>query len=134
VKRVVERARRHPWLALGVTVAALAIGGLAVAASGILPLKASAGHWQVTSWLLHFTMRRSVSTHALMIDAPSLDDPALVGKGAAHYDLGCRPCHGTPRGDRLRPSHWRCSPSRPCCTDASHHGPLRSSFTSSSMA
>jgi cytochrome c553 len=100
VKRLLERARRHPWVALGVTVAALAIGGLAVAASGILPLKASAGHWQVTSWLLHFTMRRSVSTHALMIDAPSLDDPALVAKGAAHYDLGCRPCHGTPRGDR----------------------------------
>ena len=27
---------------------------------------------------------------------PPLDDPALVLKGAGHYDVGCRPCHGTP--------------------------------------
>jgi cytochrome c553 len=46
-------------------------------------------------------MRRSVATYSIGIDAPDLDDAALVAKGAGHYDLGCRPCHGSP--DQPRP-------------------------------
>ncbi len=75
------------------------LGGLAaglVVVSGIVPLGASDGHWAVTTWLLDFTKRRSVATHSLGIAPPPLDDPAMVLKGAGHYDLGCRPCHGTP--------------------------------------
>jgi cytochrome c553 len=93
-------AARHPWIALGAVLTAAAIGGLLFAASGVMPLKASSGHWAITERLLHFTMRRSISTHALTITPPRLDDESLVLRGAAHYDLGCRPCHGTPRGDR----------------------------------
>jgi cytochrome c553 len=46
--------------------------------------------------LLNFTMRRSVITHSLGMNAPKLDDAALVAKGATHYEFGCRPCHGGP--------------------------------------
>jgi len=75
----------------------LAIVGGAVAVSGVIPLKASAGHWAITQWLLDFGKRRSVATHTIAINAPdNLDNPALVMKGAAHYELGCRPCHGSP--------------------------------------
>jgi cytochrome c553 len=70
--------------------------GFLVAASGIFPIKASSGHWPITAWLLNFAMRRSVITHSLMIKAPPLDDGALVLKGAGHYEIGCRPCHGSP--------------------------------------
>lgn len=87
-------ALEHPWRSLAVIACVLIAGGLAVAASGVVPLKASAGHWRITNWLLHFTMERSVSTHAIPIDAPPLDDPALIRRGATHYDLGCSPCHG----------------------------------------
>jgi cytochrome c553 len=76
-----------------------ALGGLAaglVVVSGIVPLGASGGHWAVTTWLLDFTKRRSVATHSIGVTPPPLDDPAMVLKGAGHYDLGCRPCHGTP--------------------------------------
>jgi cytochrome c553 len=72
------------------------LGGFLFAASGIMPIKASSGHWAITAWLLNFTMRRSVITHSLGVNAPKLDDAALVAKGATHYEFGCRPCHGGP--------------------------------------
>jgi cytochrome c553 len=68
---------------------------LLVAVSGIMPLKASSGHWAITAWFLHFTMRRSVATHTLGLQAPALDAQRLVLQGAGHYETGCRPCHGS---------------------------------------
>jgi cytochrome c553 len=85
------------WLRhAAVVLAALAVVGGLVAASGIVPIKASAGHWPITRWFLSFAMARSVSTYSLPVSTPALDDPALVLKGAGHYDFGCRPCHGSP--------------------------------------
>lgn len=79
------------WLVLA------ALGGFLVVAAGIVPIKASSGHWAITAWFLNFAMRRSVVTHSLMIEAPPvLHDEGLVAKGAGHYDFGCRPCHGSP--------------------------------------
>lgn len=89
-------------LRLGLLLAAAGLGGFLVAASGIISLTASSGHWAVTRWFLHFAMRRSVATHALPITAPPLDEPWLAVKGAAHYDTGCRPCHGSPELPRPR--------------------------------
>jgi cytochrome c553 len=71
-------------------------GGFLFVASGIMPIKASSGHWAITAWFLNFAMRRSVVTHSLGTKPPQLDDPGLVVKGATHYELGCRPCHGGP--------------------------------------
>jgi cytochrome c553 len=77
--------------------AALAVGGFLVAASGIIPIKASSGHWPITEWLLRFGMHRSFATHSLGVDAPpNLDDRDLIVKGATHYEIGCRSCHGSP--------------------------------------
>jgi cytochrome c553 len=81
----------------GVALLALAaIGGGLVLVSGIIPIKASSGHWPITAWFLKFTMQRSVATHSLGIAVPALDDPKLVTKGAGQYDIACRPCHGSP--------------------------------------
>jgi cytochrome c553 len=41
-------------------------------------------------------MRNSVETHAMPVEAPSLEDAALVERGAGHYETGCTPCHGAP--------------------------------------
>lgn len=82
-----------------VALALLAIAGLAgflAAASGLVSIKASSGHWAITAWLLQFSMRRSVATHSLGVQAPPLDQPWLVMKGAAHYEIGCVFCHGSP--------------------------------------
>jgi cytochrome c553 len=75
----------------------LVVGGFLFAASGIYPIGASSGHWGVVSWFLNFSSRRAVETHTIGGGAaPSLDDPALVLRGAGHYETGCRPCHGGP--------------------------------------
>lgn len=72
------------------------IGGLLVMVSGVVPIKASSGHWEVTKWILNFSKSRSVATHSMGIETPPLDDPALVMKGAGHYETGCVQCHGSP--------------------------------------
>lgn len=89
---------RKRWLLRGaLALAGLGLVGFVVAASGIIPLKASSGHWRITEWILRFGMERSIATHSLPIKAPeNLTSPALIRKGAAYYDLGCRSCHGAP--------------------------------------
>ncbi|RPH76501.1 MAG: hypothetical protein EHM88_19525, partial [Candidatus Rokuibacteriota bacterium] len=47
--------------------AGLAAAGFLVVASGIVSIKASAGHWAITEWFLSFAMQRSVATHALAV-------------------------------------------------------------------
>ncbi len=76
--------------------AVLGICGILVAVSGIIPINASSGHWATTRWFLQFSKERSVATHSLAIKSPPLDEPWLVLKGAGHYEIGCRPCHGSP--------------------------------------
>ncbi|RYD24906.1 MAG: c-type cytochrome [Verrucomicrobiaceae bacterium] len=50
-------------------------------------------------------MKRSVATHTIGVKAPPLDNPDLVLKGAGHYELGCRPCHGSPGLNYPRIAH-----------------------------
>jgi cytochrome c553 len=76
--------------------------GFLVAASGIVPIRASSGHWQVTRWFLNFSMRRSVKTHSVGTTIPMLNDPDLVLRGAGHFEIGCAPCHGSPAVPRPR--------------------------------
>jgi cytochrome c553 len=74
----------------------MALGGLVSVIAGLVPIKASSGHWAVTRWILNFSSERSIATHALGIQAPPLDKPGLILKGAGAYDLNCRGCHGSP--------------------------------------
>ena len=86
------------WLVpIGVFIVLSGIGGFLVAASGIIPIKASSGHWAVTRWFLNFSKERSVATHTLGTKPPSdLKTDWRVLMGAGHYETGCRPCHGRP--------------------------------------
>jgi cytochrome c553 len=89
--------RLRPY-ALLVAIAAplVAILAVVVILSGVISIKASSRHWAITSWVLDFVKRRSVATHSIGIEVPPLDDPALVLRGAGHYESGCRTCHGSP--------------------------------------
>lgn len=86
-----RRLRVAVWLLM-----VFALGGFLVLVSGIVPIKASSGHWSITRSLLQFGKRRSIATQSLLLDAPALEKPWLVLKGAGHYETGCRPCHGSP--------------------------------------
>ena len=88
--------KTRPLVLAGGAALAVALAGFLFAWSGVFNVGASTGHWAITEWFLHFAMRNSVETHATGIEAPALDDPALVLRGAGHYEQGCVPCHGTP--------------------------------------
>ncbi len=79
---------------------AVAVAGALVLWSGVIPLGASSGHWAVTSWLLHTTMRRSVKFHASEEVPEDLVTEARVRRGAGHFETGCAFCHGTPARPR----------------------------------
>ena len=68
-----------------------AIVGRDRARSGLYSVAASSGHWDITHWLLHFSLGSSVRTHALGIEVPDLDAPRLVRQGAGHFHTGCAP-------------------------------------------
>lgn len=92
----------RPWLVTAAALLALAgVAGALAAVTGIIPITSSSGHFAVTEWLLVFTKRRSIATHTWGKDPPPLGDPALVLKGAGHFEAGCRPCHGAPDLPRL---------------------------------
>jgi len=85
------------WLKhVGILVAVAGAVGIAAMLSGIVPITASGGHWPITKWVLDFSMARSVSTHSIGIDVPKLDDPAMIQRGAGHFETGCVQCHGSP--------------------------------------
>ncbi|MEH3157926.1 MAG: c-type cytochrome [Sphingomonas taxi] len=87
---------RITWFRALATLVGLAVAGLLFAWSGVMNLAASSGHWAITDWFLHWTMRNAVRTHAAFT-AP--DDPAdatgLVS-AAGHFANACSVCHGAP--------------------------------------
>jgi cytochrome c553 len=87
--------KRWPIIAAATLGGAGLLGALA-AVSGMIPIAASSGHFALTEWLLVFSKERAVSTQARGVTLPRLDDPALVLKGAGHFETACRPCHGAP--------------------------------------
>jgi cytochrome c553 len=99
---IVRLAVKHPWLTTAVMAIAALLGAAVMVISGVVPIKASSGHWRITAAFLDFAKTRSVSTHAWGIEAPPLDDEALVLRGAGHYESACLPCHGAP-GRKLPP-------------------------------
>lgn len=87
--------RKRLLSGIAIAAAAVPLLGLLVAASGVIPIDASSGHWAVTQWFLQLSKRRSVSLHAPASLAPEASWMAL--KGAGHYHVACLPCHGPER-------------------------------------
>ena len=95
-----REVRKRRWmdrlLEFGVLFGVLGVLGLVVVVGGLIPIKASSGHWPITRWFLEFSMERGFKTQSLGVKVPPLDDPALVLRGATQYETTCRPCHGAP--------------------------------------
>lgn len=87
---------RRVLAAVALLAALAGTGAFVLVSLGLVSISASSGHWKATGWLLHYAMRRAVSTQSMGIEVPPLDDPALVLKGAGHYHTGCLACHGAP--------------------------------------
>jgi len=83
-------------VAAGVLIVLGVLGGFFVMLSGIVPIKASSGHWAITKMILDAAKRRSVATHTLGMKVPPLDRPGMVIIGAGQYGFACEACHGSP--------------------------------------
>jgi cytochrome c553 len=93
---IVRVVVKHPWLTAAALAGVLGAGAALVVVSGIVPIKASSGHWRITALFLDFAKVRSVKTHSQGMQPPPLDDEGLVLRGAGHYEIGCYSCHGAP--------------------------------------
>lgn len=96
--------------------AGLAIGGFLVAWLGLYNIAASRSHWPITEWFLEFAMRNSIETQSMNVTTPRLDDPALIRRGAGHFQGGCVPCHGAP-GESQSPIARQMLPEPPYLAD-----------------
>jgi cytochrome c553 len=85
---------------IGIVLALTAMAAIAI--SGLYNVAASSGHWVITDKLIRFAVRRSIVIRSLSIDAPDLSDEGLVQLGAAHYELSCATCHGSPTEEPSR--------------------------------
>ncbi|WP_149538243.1 c-type cytochrome [Siccirubricoccus phaeus] len=109
---LVEHVLQHWRLVLGLLATACA-GALLFAWSGLYSVAATAGHYPAFRYLLAFGLQQSVRTHTMGIEVPdNLDDPALIRRGAGHYQGGCAPCHGAP-GQARNPITRRMLPEPP---------------------
>ncbi len=85
------------WRKWGLALGGIACTGAIVFVGGVLPFKASTGHWAVTEAVLRFGMGRSIWTWSRGTSVPDpLVDPELRVLGAGMYETSCRPCHGAP--------------------------------------
>lgn len=92
--------------------AVLFAAGLALSWSGIVNIAASSGHWAITDWFLHWSMRNTVRTYAaLTVQSPATDPTGLVS-AAGHYAATCANCHGAP-GERPSPVMQSATPNAP---------------------
>ncbi|HKU87588.1 MAG TPA: c-type cytochrome [Casimicrobiaceae bacterium] len=103
---------RLTWKRVFGALAALVLAGLALAWSGIVNIGASTGHWAITDWFLHWSMRNTVRTYAaLTVQAPAIDPTGLVS-AAGHFAATCATCHGAP-GERPSPVMQSATPDAP---------------------
>jgi cytochrome c553 len=104
--------------------ALLAGGGLIFAFSGIYSVAATKKHLAPVRLFFEIAMERSVDFHAAGISPPPLNDPDMIRLGAAHYEGGCAPCHGSP-GRRQNPIAQQMMPEPPYLAKADEWDPAK---------
>ncbi|WP_085808852.1 c-type cytochrome [Sphingomonas sp. TZW2008] len=87
---------RITWARAIATLVGLALAGLLFAWSGVFNIAASSGHWAITDWFLHWTMRNSVRTHAAFSSPDDPIDRSGMVSAAGHFANACSVCHGAP--------------------------------------
>ena len=103
---------RLTWARVALSVLTLVVAGMLFAWSGVFNIAASSGHWPVTSWFLHWTMRNSVRTHTILEapEHPTAHDGLVSAAGL--FATSCAACHGAP-GVRPSPVMQAATPHAP---------------------
>ncbi len=87
---------RITWRRAIATLVGLAAVGMLFAWSGLFNIAASSGHWPITDWFLHWTMRNSVRTYAAVTSPDDPADRTGMVSAAGHFANACAVCHGAP--------------------------------------
>ncbi|MGR3757162.1 MAG: c-type cytochrome [Tranquillimonas sp.] len=91
------------FLGVLVTIAVLALGGLAFVWSGIYNVAAALPHQPLVFWALDTTKRNSVEARASALAAPEDLGADRAARGFGDYDEMCVLCHGAPG---VEPTEW----------------------------
>ena len=83
-------------VAMLVMLAVLVVGVGVFVYSGIYNIGADSPHTRPMLLLMQLVRDRSIERHARDLSVPSLDDPALILKGAGQYAAMCTGCHLAP--------------------------------------
>lgn len=103
---------RITWARVVATLVGLGLAGLLFAWSGLFNIAASSGHWPITDWFLHWTMRNSVRTHAALASPDDPADATGLVSAAGHFANACAVCHGAP-GVKAAPVMQSATPPAP---------------------
>jgi cytochrome c553 len=116
IRRSFRRAKGIALIVLVTIICMLLLAALFMA-SGLYNVAASERHFTITSKLIAFTLRRSVTTHSLFVETAKRSDHDLVPLGANHFASACAPCHGSPTEQR-NPVALNMAPEPPPLRDA----------------
>jgi cytochrome c553 len=86
----------RPLLPILASAAAGALMMLALPVTGLLDHSARPGSNPIVDWYSLTAARQSIALRSLFISAPDLDNPAMIQRGAGHFELVCASCHGSP--------------------------------------
>lgn len=95
----IHKPRRKLLLIASGAVALVMVGmlvGFVILLSGAYSTAATTQHFKITHRLLDAGLRYSVRAYARNIEAPRLDAPGMLERGAACYHRYCVQCHGGP--------------------------------------
>lgn len=96
----------------------LALAAVGFIHSGIYDVAASTPDTGLIQWALETTQHSSVHRRAEEVQAPPLDDPALIRAGLIEYHEMCVVCHGAP-GIPISPVGQGLNPAPPLLADES---------------
>jgi len=85
---------------------------LALPLSGLLDTGARPGDNALVDWYRQTAARQSIALRSAFTTVPPLDDPAMILRGAGHFELVCANCHGSPAAPPEQIAH-DLSPSPP---------------------
>jgi mono/diheme cytochrome c family protein len=99
--------RKTAIIAVGIVVAILAVGAMAVS-FGAYNFAADAPHGRVVADVIEFARDRSVEERARGMEVPALNDPKMIAAGADHYAEMCTGCHLAPgmKENEMRPGMY----------------------------
>jgi ketosteroid isomerase-like protein/mono/diheme cytochrome c family protein len=83
----------------------IAAGGGVFLYSGVYEIGADVPHTRLGFWVMETFRDHAIAAHAVDVQVPPLDDPALIAEGAEHYSGMCTGCHLAPGMDdsEIRP-------------------------------